>query len=91
MDTACQTPNVELICSAGERGVKAEGRAGRPLWRRSLGILSQLRAGRANRVVCQARLGSRMGFKSVQSPGLHRDMLCLTLEGSELLDRIEYH
>lgn len=85
MDTACQTPNVELICSAGEREGEdfgeAEGRAGRPLWEKISGILSQLRAGRAKEVLCQAGLGSRMGFRSFQSPGLHKGHALSNIEG----------
>lgn len=77
-----------MLERGGEGFGEAEGRAGRPLWEKISGILSQLRAGRAKEVLCQAGLGSRTGFRSFQSPGLHRDMLCLTSKGSELLDGI---
>lgn len=55
-DPKCGT---DLQCwrERGEDFGEAESRAGRPLWEKISGILSQLRAGRAKEVLCQAGLG----------------------------------
>lgn len=56
------------------------------MMKRALGILSQLMAGRAKEVRCQARLASEGGLRSFETPGRNRDMPCLRVEGLELYE-----
>lgn len=56
------------------------------MMKRALGILSQLMAGRAKEVRCQARLASEGGLRFFETPGHNRDMAYLRVEGLELYE-----